>query len=333
MADNKGEGKRGHVGFGSSYRRGTQEDLKAKSEIGAVLGGQVWMVKPDRDAKTANPCLWMQARAVEFKNCTNFYDCVTCKYDQGMRKQVEKGKQTSWQDMMRRKPGLQRVCRHTLTRRIARRVCGYDYECSKCDFDQFFEDVWTAKTMSMPHSVQNVKGFQVPMGYYAHNGHTWARIESGGYIRIGMDDFALRILGNADSLQLPLMGKELSHDKVGWGLRREVNAADFLSPVDGVIVEVNDQVREKPALANRDPYGAGWLFMLRSADMKGVINRLMDDSATLPWMEKEISRLENMIETVVGPLAADGGYITRDIFGNLPGLNWKNLTRTFLKTG
>jgi hypothetical protein len=39
-----------------------------------------------------------------------------------------------------------------------------------------------------------------------------------------------------------------------------------------------------------------------------------------------------MIEQVAGPLAADGGYLTKDVYGNLPGLGWKNLTKRFLKT-
>jgi len=181
MAEKIKAGRRGQVGYGSSYRRGAGEDLGGKSEIGAVLGGQVWMIKPDKGAEAANPCLWMQAGVVNFKNCNNFYDCTTCKYDQGMKKQVEKGKQISWQDAMRRKPSLERICRHSLTRRIEKRACAYDYECPKCDFDQFFEDVWTTKTMTWPSEVEDIRGFSVPMGYYFHNGHTWARIESGGW--------------------------------------------------------------------------------------------------------------------------------------------------------
>ena len=101
-----------HNGYGSSYRKGKTQDLSKKNEIGAVLGGQVWMVKPDKKAKLSNPCLWMQAGVVDFKNCNNFYDCATCKYDRGMKKSVEKGKNISWQDSMRRRPELERVCRH-----------------------------------------------------------------------------------------------------------------------------------------------------------------------------------------------------------------------------
>ncbi len=332
MEENTKGVTRGTVGFGSSYRKGTQHDLKNRSEIGAVLAGQVWMIRPDKDAKTANPCLWMQAGVVEFKNCNNFYDCTTCKYDQGMRKQVENGKQLSWQDAMRKRPSLARVCRHTLTRRIERRACAYNYECSTCDFDQFFEEVWATKTGSRPHDIQNIKGFQVPSGSYFHDGHTWARIESGGVIRVGMDDFSLKLLGKADAFDLPLMGKELSQGKAGWGLKREANLADVLSPVDGVIVEVNGRLREKPMLANQEPYGEGWLFAIRNQDTKGAFKKLMDDTASLNWMAAEIGKLEGMIESVAGPLAADGGYITNDIYGNLPALGWKNLTRTFLKT-
>lgn len=332
MADKTVQDRRSQVGYGSSYKKGRDQDLQTPAGIGAVLGGQVWMVKPDKKAKTANPCIWMQAGVVEFKNCNNFFDCTTCKYDQGMNKKVEMGKQISWQDAMRRMAGLHRICRHSLTQRITKRQCAYDYECSTCDFDQFFEDVWTTKTKTSPSEMEEIRGFKVPMGYYYHNGHTWARIESGGYIRIGMDDFSMKLLGRSDAMELPLMGKELDKDKAGWGLKRENNLADVLSPVGGVIVEVNSDLREKPVLANQAPYEDGWLFMVRTPDIKGTIKELMTDRQGLDYITGELNTLEGMIEEVAGPLAADGGYLSNDIYGNLPDLGWGNLTRTFLRT-
>jgi glycine cleavage system H lipoate-binding protein len=332
MEEKGRETRRSQVGYGSSYRKGRGQDLQATSEIGTVFGGQVWLVKPDKQAKAAYPCIWMQSGVVEFKNCNNFFDCTTCKYDLGMHKNVEKGRQISWQDAMRRKPSLERICRHSLTHRISKRTCAYDYACSKCDFDQFFEDVWTVKAKSIPHEVQKIKGFDVPMGYYFHNGHTWARIESGGYIRVGMDDFAGKLFGKADALDLPLMGKELDKDKVGWGLKRKDNRANVLSPVDGVIVEVNSTLRERPELTNQGPYEAGWLFMIHTPDIKGTVKKLMTDTDSMDWMNGEVNRLEGMIEAVAGPLAADGGYLAEDIYGNIPELGWGKLTKAFLKT-
>jgi hypothetical protein len=62
------------------------------------------------------------------------------------------------------------------------------------------------------------------------------------------------------------------------------------------------------------------------------MNKLMTDQNSLAWINDEVSHLEGMIEDVAGPLAADGGYLADDIYGNLPDLGWDNLTKAFLKT-
>jgi glycine cleavage system H lipoate-binding protein len=331
MAELIKETKRGQLGYGSTYRKAKAEESSRK-EIKSVLGGQVWLVKPDQKAKATHPCLWMQSGVVKFKNCTNFYDCTTCDYDYAMGAKARSGKQLSWQDAMRRQPDMHRVCRHSLTGRIAKRACAYNYDCTSCDFDQFFEDVWTARARSLPGEVQKIRGFDLAMDHYFHEGHAWARVESGGFIRIGLDDFTLKLLGAADAFELPLMGKELNPGKAGWGLRRKDNLADVLSPVGGVIMEVNSRVRETPGLANREPYGDGWLFLVRTPDVKTSIKPLMSDQQSIGWIKGEVDQLEHMIEEVAGPLAADGGYFADDIFGNLPGLGWDRLRKTFLKT-
>lgn len=333
MAKKESGHPRSHIGYGSSYRRGDQHEMGRESGIGSVLGGHVWVVKPDKKAQAETPCLWMQAGAVSYKSCNNFFDCTTCKYDQGMRSKVARGKQISWQDAMRRQPALNRICRHSLTRRIANRACAYDFRCEKCDFDQYFEDVLAAKTQDTPTDVTTVKGFDVPRRYHFHNGHTWARIESGGCLRVGLDDFSLKVFGKADGFELPLMGKELNHDQIAWGLKRRDRLADVRAPVDGVIMEVNTRVIENPGLANREPYGDGWLFVVRTPDVKSAAKRLMSDAASVDWINGEVGVLEEMVSEVAGPLAADGGTFGPDLYGSLPGLDWQKLTQTFLKTG
>jgi hypothetical protein len=72
--------------------------------------------------------------------------------------------------------------------------------------------------------------------------------------------------------------------------------------------------------------------MVRTPDVKGAMKQLMVDQESLSWMNTEVSELEGMIEEVAGPLAADGGYLADDIYGNLPDLGWKNLTQKFLRT-
>ena len=96
-------------------------------------------------------------------------------------------------------------------------------------------------------------------------------------------------------------------------------------------MEVNSAVREHPELANDEPYGDGWLFLLHTPDIKKSVKDLMTDTASFDWINKEVEKLEAMVESVAGPLAADGGFI-EDVFGNIPELGWANLTKAFLKT-
>jgi hypothetical protein len=72
--------------------------------------------------------------------------------------------------------------------------------------------------------------------------------------------------------------------------------------------------------------------MVRTPDIKSTMKKLMVDQDSLSWINEEVNHLETMIEDVAGPLAADGGYLADDIYGNLPDLGWKNLAQKFLKT-
>lgn len=289
----------------------------------------IWKAKKD---KNDHPCIWMQAGVAKKKSCNNFYDCTNCKYDDSMSKTAKAGKHITWQAALRNRDSRDRTCRHALTKRTENRICPMNYNCDRCDFDQYFEDTLSPKTGHSMVYMKNVKGFDMADGYYFHRGHTWASIDSGGFIRVGLDDFSFKVLGCPDAFDLPLTGQELNKDKAGWGLKRKENLADILSPVNGIITAVNNHVRKSPDLSQHDPYGNGWLFTVHNADIKGVVQDLKTDDESVEWLGQEVSTLEKMIEAITGPLSADGGLLKADLFGNLPGLGWQNLTHTFLRT-
>jgi glycine cleavage system H lipoate-binding protein len=82
-----------------------------------------------------------------------------------------------------------------------------------------------------PVDVLDIKDFKIPHGYYLHRGHTRVKIEEGSTARIGLDDFALRLLGPLDRIEAPLIGKELEQDRGDILLGRGSNAARVQSPV------------------------------------------------------------------------------------------------------
>lgn len=286
----------------------------------------------DSKAKKDRPCLWMQAGVTAKKFCNNFYDCTSCKYDAAMNKQAQAGKQLTWQDAMRLRDSTERTCRHAMTGRADHRTCPMNYNCSRCDFDQYFEETLCAGTGHSTLEMGDVKGFKIPRGYKFHRGHTWASLDSGGIVRIGMDDFSFKVLGGPDGFDMPLIGQEINQDTAAWGIKRRDNLADVLSPVNGIITKVNYDAVKNPGKPADAPYNEGWLFTVHNSDMKGVIKQLMAQDESERWLNEEVGTLEKMIESITGPLSTDGGHLQKDVYGNLPGLGWKRLTQTFLKS-
>jgi glycine cleavage system H lipoate-binding protein len=292
-------------------------------------------------------CIWMQAGVVRHKECEIDYHCEACRFDRAMRRVARENRKLRqqgkaligrrrkivfWKDRLRALSVTQQPCLHHMKGRIDFRACTHDYQCGNCEFDQYFSDQYTVHAVVKPVDVLDVKGFKIPHGYYLHRGHSWVKIEEGSTVRIGLDDFALRLLGPLDRIEAPLIGKELQQDRGDIMLERGANVARVQSPVSGVVTDINPELRQKGNLANQDPYTQGWVMRLHSDNLRRDLKNLMIGDQASAYLDEEIESLYQVIEEEAGPLAADGGYLGDDIYGNLPQTSWQKLTRIFLNT-
>jgi len=293
------------------------------------------------------PCIWMQAGVVLRRFCTNDFYCTGCRFDRAMRRVArenrtlrEKGlmpvgkrsKIVFWQDKLKELPPWQRPCLHHMKGRIDFKACTHEYKCANCEFDQYFHDQFSVHAVVKPVDVLDVEGFKIPQGYYIHRGHSWVKIEEGYEVRVGVDDFALRLLGPLDRIEAPLMGKEVKQDQADILMNRGAFDARLLSPVSGVVTAVNSNLREQGSLANQDPYSHGWVLRIHANNLRHDLKNLMMGNETQAFYAKELDRLYQAIEEEAGPLTVDGGQLGDDIFGSIPQAGWKRLTKLFLRT-
>jgi glycine cleavage system H lipoate-binding protein len=300
----------------------------------------------EKAKKGDNLCIWTQAAVAPKKNCRMDYQCAACAYDRAMRRIAAENRQLKekgrvpggkrgrivfWKDKLRELPAWKQPCLHHMIGHIEFRSCTHDYQCANCEFDQYFSDQFTVHTVVRPVDVLDIKGFKIPHGFYLHPGHTWIKIEEGSTVRVGLDDFAIRLLGPLDRIQAPLMGKQLKQGRTDISLNRQGNEAKLLSPVSGVVTDINPVLREHGSRGSEDPYGESWILRLHCANLREDLKNLMIGDQAGEFIDQEVDRLYEVIEETVGPLAADGGYLGDDIFGKLPQIGWQKLTRKFLR--
>ncbi|MEJ2658632.1 MAG: glycine cleavage system protein H [Desulfobacterales bacterium] len=252
--------------------------------------------------------------------------------EEGITPKGKKSKIVSWKDRLKELPANRRPCLHHMKGRIDFRACAHEYRCGNCEFDQYFQDQFAVHAFVRPVDFLDIEGFKIPQGYYLHQGHCWAKLEEGSEVRLGMDDFALRLLGPLNQIKAPLMGKEIRQDRSDILINRDKFQAKVLSPVSGVVTAVNSRLREQGSLANDDPYSEGWILRIHAHNLRQELKHLMIGDETEMFYSQEVGRLHQVIEDAIGPLAADGGQFHHDIFGNLPQLEWEGLTKLFLRT-
>ena len=105
--------------------------------------------------------------------------------------------------------------------------------------------------------------------------HEWINIEDHEAAVVGITLHAQDALGDVVFVDLPAVGKSFKKGEVAGVVESVKAAADVAMPVSGEVVEVNEELRADPSLANKDPMGNGWFFKVRIADMTEY-DQLMD---------------------------------------------------------
>lgn len=106
--------------------------------------------------------------------------------------------------------------------------------------------------------------------------HEWLD-ENPNESRIGITDHAQELLGDLVFIELPEVGQDVVAGEEIGVLESVKAASDYYAPVSGVVVEVNQEVADNPALLNQDPYGQAWLVKLAIKNPDDVNKMLSAD--------------------------------------------------------
>jgi glycine cleavage system H lipoate-binding protein len=172
-----------------------------------------------------------------------------------------------------------------------------------------------------------VAGFALPENLRYHPGHTWALGESPNLVRVGMDDFAARLTAGVAQINLPQRGQWVRQGQKIVKLTRNGAAAEMVSPMEGIVTDINQAVLADPELARRDPYGEGWLVKVNAPDAKLNFRNLLGGMVARRWMEEAGARLREAVGVPAAALAQDGGQAVSDVGSLLPADKWTSLTQ------
>lgn len=178
---------------------------------------------------------------------------------------------------------------------------------------------------------QEVKGIEIKKNYFYHYGHTWVKKENEHTVKLGIDSFAARLLGNIREVRLLSNTGVLNSGMAFMKVQSADKTGLLISPIDGYILNVNETILNNAGIISKEPYDNGWL--LYASIKNNELRWLLNDELAEKWMEIEVERLRSIIREDTGITLTDGGNIIENIASVVDKKEWETLMKVFLLNG
>ena len=133
-----------------------------------------------------------------------------------------------------------------------------------------------------------VDDYDVPDGLHYTKEHEWMMVEN-GLCRVGVTDYAQKSLHEVVYVDLPQLGKILSQSET-FGTVESVKAvSELYSPISGEITERNEKLVQSPELVNQDPYGTGWIVIVKPSHLQEDMKALLSAESYAAFL-KEVTK-------------------------------------------
>jgi glycine cleavage system H protein len=107
--------------------------------------------------------------------------------------------------------------------------------------------------------------------------HEWVKID-GNIATVGITDFAQSELGDIVFIEIETVGKILNEGEIFGSVEAVKTVSDLFMPITGKVIEMNEQLNNKPELVNTDAYNAGWMVKIELSDDDAASNLLDADA-------------------------------------------------------
>ena len=136
-----------------------------------------------------------------------------------------------------------------------------------------------------------IEGYNMPDELYYQEEDTWVKVEDGN-VRVGMTDFYQKLAGDTTYVDLPFEGDEVAQGETCGKIQSAKWVGKFVSPISGEIIEVNESLEDDCTLINKDPYGKGWIMVVKPTNLEQDLESLIHGDGVEPWIMKKIKEVE-----------------------------------------
>jgi CheY-like chemotaxis protein len=171
--------------------------------------------------------------------------------------------------------------------------------------------------------------FSIPGGVLISTGHCWASLAEDGSARIGLDDFAKKLLGRVDSIDFPNIGMAVKAGQPLFSVNQGPRRAQFHAPLSGKVVKINEDLRGHCAMLEEMSYGENWVCVIDGDDLDAELSRLKIGKSAIAFFQEDLERFQALAQKAKGREASDPSSLCIGAIEKLDDARWATTVKEF----
>ena len=185
------------------------------------------------------------------------------------------------------------------------------------------------------HLTENEKSrsgeFSIPGGVFISDSHCWAAVSQDGTVKIGLDDFAKKLIGKIDDIDFPNLGMNITKDQPLFNIKQNNKTIQFLSPISGMVKALNHELSENLESLDITPYEKNWVCSIDAEKLDTELTELKIGKNAVNFYQEEIDRYINKMKEMSNDSENDNDALYWGQLEKLSDKDWYIVTGEFFK--
>lgn len=140
--------------------------------------------------------------------------------------------------------------------------------------------------------------FSIPGGVFISKDHVWLNIEQPGNVKVGVDDFAKKVIGKIDGVEFPNLGMEVYAGQNLFNIIVGGRKLAFSSPISGKVIKINNELKNNLEDLNITTYSNHWICEIDSEKLDAELNNLKIGKSAVSFYRDEIDELNYFLKEI-----------------------------------
>jgi CheY-like chemotaxis protein/glycine cleavage system H lipoate-binding protein len=172
--------------------------------------------------------------------------------------------------------------------------------------------------------------FAIPGGVFISESHCWAAVGQDGVVKVGIDDFAKKLIGKIDKIDFPNLGMSIEKGQPLFSVKQGNKLAQFYAPVSGQVKAINHDLAEDFDVLDFTPYEKNWVCSIDADKLEIELGELKIGKNAVTFYQEEIDRYISSIKEISTEEVKDNDLYWGQL-ENLTEKDWYVVTGQFFK--